>query len=492
MGGGMEGHTKSSSIQVLKSDKYYIKVAGFPLYKTVKKFTRKGVEFSIYLLGLPLILVRKNSNGVKLDLLVLQNILKFYNQKKKFLEKQKQIKIAKKSVLKKFHTGTPLNLCIQVSRPGMWCFDYLYDLLEKDPRFNLSVVIMPDHNYEIGIQKFYLEKTYEELSSKGYCLYKGYDYDNDKMLNIRKEINPDIIFFTDFWKPHFYDDFYITNFPDKITFLNEYGFSVMQDEKTCAWELNNLVDLYFRPTEIHRKMAQKLMINKGKNVVVTGSPKLDALFDKNYSPTDVWKKQSQPKKRIIWAPHYTDKMPDNMYKNDAFWEIYDFMLDLAEKYKNKIQFVFRPHPVLKKRAIEKWGLSQQEAYYEKWNNLSNGQYYDGNFIDLFMTSDAMIMDSCSFRAEYTAFDKPLFLTITQTSRLKYNEFGEMLNKLFYKPEHNLKQGIIDFIENVVLKGEDVMSKRRHEFVQKYFGKINGRTASENIYHEIINFLEKTK
>ena len=166
------------------------------------------------------------------------------------------------------------------------------------------------------------------------------------------------------------------------------------------------------------------------------------------------------------------------------------MLEIAEKYKDKIQFVFRPHPVLKKRAAEKWGLAEQEAYYEKWDSLSNGQYYDGDFVDLFMTSDAMIMDSCSFRAEYTAFDKPLFLTITKTSRLKYNEFGEMLNELFYKPEDDLKQGIIDFIENVVLKGNDTMATLRHEFVQKYFSKINERTASENIYHEIIKFLEE--
>ena len=48
----------------------------------------------------------------------------------------------------------------------------------------------------------------------------------------------------------------------------------------------------------------------------------------------------------------------------------------------------------------------------------------------------------------------------------------MLNELFYKPEDDLKQGIIDFIENVVLRGNDIMAKPRHEFVQKYFSKIN--------------------
>ena len=33
-------------------------------------------------------------------------------------------------------------------------------------------------------------------------------------------------------------------------------------------------------------------------------------------------------------------------------------------------------------------------------------------------------------------------------------------------------------------------EERTEFVKQYFGKINGKTASENIYDEIIKFLEK--
>lgn len=469
------------------STKCYIKLWGISLIKIKKKKERND----IYLLYIPFLSIKKEGKNVHLNLLIFSKIADKWakisaKRSQKMYEKRKQ------QIIQKFKKGKKLNICLQVARPGMWCFDYLYDMLSKDQRFNVSVVVMPDHFYIKEMQKFYFQKAYDELCKKGYKLYKGYDYKNDKVLNVRKEIKPDIIFYTDFYKPHFYDEFYITNFFDKISLLNEYGFSVMQDEKTCAWELNNLVDLYFRPTQIHKKMAQQLMQNKGKNVIVTGSPKLDAIFDPNFKPKQVWKKQSGKtrKKRIIWAPHYTDKMPDNMYKNDAFWEIYDFMLQLAEKYQDKIQFVFRPHPVLKKRAAEKWGLAEQETYYKKWDDLENGQYYDGDFVDLFMTSNAMIMDSCSFRAEYTAFDKPLFLTITKTSRLKYNEFGEMLNELFYKPEDDLKQGIIDFIENVVLRGNDIMAKPRHEFVQKYFSKINGRTASENIYHEIIKFLEK--
>ena len=268
----------------------------------------------------------------------------------------------------------------------------------------------------------------------------------------------------------------------------------MQDEMTCNFDLNNQVDIYFRPTQMHLEMAKKHMKNKGKNIKITGSPKIDERFDNNFIPNDIWKPQDKPKKRIIWAPHRSDKYPMNMYQYNGFYVLYDYMFELAEKYKDEVQFVFRPHPVLKSDLYKRWGAEQTEEYYKKWDEPSNCQLFEGSFVDLFATSDAMITDSCSFLAEYSAFDKPIFHTITPTSRTKLNEFGEELYKFFYKPSGvesgDLEKGIEEYIENVIIKNNDQYKEQRTQFVQQYFGKINGKTASENIYDEIIKFLEK--
>ena len=61
---------------------------------------------------------------------------------------------------------------------------------------------------------------------------------------------------------------------------------------------------------------------------------------------------------------------------------------------------------------------------------------------------------------------------------------------FYTPTNNLEEDIENFIQDVVINGNDYKKEERTEFVQQYFGKINGKTASENIYDEIIKFLEK--
>ena len=446
---------------------------------------------NIYLFSIPFLSIRKSNNITKINLLILHRLhIKIKNNYALWSKKRKNRK-KRKDIIKRFKKGKKVKICLMVQRPGTWCFDYLYKILEQDSRFEPIVFILPDPAYGVEAQLEYIDLVYKELEPKGYNIIKGRDTTTKKFVGIRKDINPDIFYYTDFGKWHYHKENYITYFLDKISFLTDYGFSVMDDQFVCTFELNNLVDLYLRPTIFHKTMAERLMKNKGSNVVVTGSPKLDTLFDKNFKPTDIWKPQEKPKKRIIWSPHHSasEKNPDQ-WMMDSFYKLYDFMLEIAEKYKDEVQFVFRPHPILKSSLVKKWGSCITKQYYDKWAKGTNTQYYTGNINDLFATSDAMIMDCLSFMAEYTAFNKPLFHTATDTCRIKLNEFGEILYKNFYIPTNELKEDIENFIQDVVINGNDYKKEQRTQFVKQYFGKINGKTASENIYDEIIKFLEK--
>ncbi|WP_086306942.1 CDP-glycerol glycerophosphotransferase family protein [Campylobacter devanensis] len=452
---------------------------------------------NIYLFSIPFLSIRKSNNITKINLLILHRLhIKIKNNYALWSKKRtidniiKRNRKKRKDIIKRFKKGEKVKICLVTERPGNWNFDYLYPLLKKNPQFEVEILVMPDPYRGIENQIKFQEEAYDELVSKGYSPIKGFDYKTGKYFNL-KELNPDLIFYTDFGKWHYHNQYYITNFLNKITFLNDYGYSVMQDEITCNYELNNLVDIYFRQTQFHKKMGQKYMNNSGKNVIVVGSPKLDVLFDENYKYINVWKKQNKIKKKIIWAPHAANEMPKHMYQNDGFLALYDFMFNIAQKYQDKIQVMFRPHPDLHSQICKKWGRQLTDEYYEKWNQIENGQYYNGgNIVDSFATSDAMIMDCCSFMAKYTAFDKPLFHTVIESSRTNLNEFGEILYENFYTPTNELKEDIENFIQDVVINGNDYKKEQRAQFVQQYFGKINGKTASENIYDEIIKFLEK--
>ncbi|EPB5075898.1 CDP-glycerol glycerophosphotransferase family protein [Campylobacter coli] len=448
-------------------------------------------NYNIYLFKIPFLSIRSKNNCINVNFLLLQRIWAKIKLKITGFRKSYANYKYKRSLKLKYYKGKIRILLVAVPRPSMWIFDYIYKALEKNGKFEIFIVIPPDPAYEYTMMCKYAKEVYDELSSKGYNPIMGYDFATKKNIDLRKAINPDIIFYSDFHKMHFHKDFYITNFLDKVTVLKDYGFSVMQEEKTVNFELNNTVDMYFRPTTIHMKMAAELMENKGRNtVLVNGSPKLDAIFDKNHIFKDVWKTQPKIKKRIIWAPHYSDGHPKDMYQYNAFYELYDFMFELALKFKDEIQIAFRPHPVLESRLVLKWGKEKQQAYYDKWEKLENGQYYPGDFLDLFISSDAMIMDSCSFMGEYTVVNKPLFHTVGSTTRIKLNDFGNEIYKFCYKTEHNLKQDIEKFIKEVVLEGKDVYKTLREDFIQRYYISKDGKNASESIVEKIVNYIEK--
>lgn len=469
--------------------KHYVKILGL----NVLKFKFKAEDrFNVYLFFLPLLTISFCSKKTRVNLYIIQKIYENISKLIKKIKEQKKIKNSKLKIIKKFKNGEKIKICLVTERPGNWNFDYLYPLFKENPQFDVDILVMPDPYRGFENQIKFQEEAYNELVEKGYSPIKGYEYTTDQYFNLKK-LNPDLIFYTDFGKWHYHNQYYITNFLDKITFLNDYGYSVMQDDKTCNFELNNLVNIYFRQTQFHKEMGEKYMKNKGKNIIVVGSPKLDILFDKEYKYINVWKKQNKIKKRIIWAPHAANNMPKDQYQNDGFWSLYEFMFEIARKYQDKIQIMFRPHPDLHSQICKKWGRQLTDEYYDKWNQIENGQYYGGgDIMDAFALSDAMIMDCCSFMAEYTAFNKPLFHTVTKTSRTNLNEFGEVLYNNLYTTSNNLEEDIESFIEDVVLRENDYKKAERTEFVKKYFGKINGKTASENIYNEIIKFLEKGK
>jgi CDP-glycerol glycerophosphotransferase (TagB/SpsB family) len=126
-----------------------------------------------------------------------------------------------------------------------------------------------------------------------------------------------------------------------------------------------------------------------------------------------------------------------------------------------------------------WGKKKTDAYYNKWENLENGQLENGDYIDLFLTSDALIHDCGSFMAEYLITGKPSLFMVRDESIMEYwNTFGEKALAVHYQSRN--KKQVIDFIENIVLNENDSMKEERNNFVQNNLIPKNNQTASENI------------
>lgn len=467
-----------------------LKLGKFIIYE---KLSYSKTIDRIYVLSLPVFEIRKNKDGAHVHFAVFtqlfENITKFF----KYLKSNKK-RNAKKTnfeiyrlLRKKMQAGEKIKVCLFVSRISCWIYTNLYEYLKRSNIFDPVVVVKPFMFNGHDAMVEYMKTTYEALKSRGYNVVKGYDESTGEFLDVRKTVNPDIVFYTKYWLPQFQENFYINKFEDKLTFYTSYCFDIAYHPECMNFELNNKVDRYFMPTPIHKEMAKVAMTNHAQNVYVVGAPKLDVFFDKSYIPKDVWKPQEKRKKRIIWAPHHSDNFPGNLYQFNSFYELTDFMFEMAEKYKDDIQIAFKPHPMLKPYLVnKKWGRESADAYYNKWAALDNGQLETGEFIDLFLTSDAMILDSISFIAEYTATNKPSLFTIGSTSRVKLNDFGAINFEVLYHTNNNLKADIEKFIVDVVINGNDYKKDERMEFINKYLLPPNGKSAAENIYDNILD------
>lgn len=369
-----------------------------------------------------------------------------------------------------------------LTHESVWKYDMLFNLMLQHSKFEPVIFVCPIVNFGFKNMLFQMNKSFEAFKKKGYNIIKTYDNETGEYLDIKKTFSPDIIFFTNPYETLHDYRFYIKQFPKTLTCYVPYSVPTVNYEFTYDLDFHNLVWKIFSETEIHHKMASEKQRNKGVNRILTDYPGFDLLL-MNKKPKEVWKNKNPVLKKIIWTPHH---LMNELSKVSNFLEYYDFFLELAINYKDKLQIAFNPHPLLRVKLENdpNWGKEKTDNYFNRWVNLENGQFGDGYYIDLFLTSDALIHDSGTFMAEYLITGKPSLFMVRDESVMDYwNAFGEKAIAVHYQSRN--KKQVIDFIENVVLKENDPLKEERNAFVKNTLLPKNNLTASENI----LNYLE---
>lgn len=370
--------------------------------------------------------------------------------------------------------------------PGMWKSDYLFKELRDNPRYHPYVVIYPYSTYK-GFRQDEVEaaakRTEKFIADKGFEYVIPYDEKKKQWWDVKKKLDPDIVIFTTPYKD-FPPKFYIYHFRDRLTCYVPYGFSSL-NMYHANYDLifHNLVGLHFVETELHKQTASNYSRNKGENVVVSGYPGTEVFLRNDYVPKNVWKVQEVSKKKVIWAPHHTI---DESLSISTFLTYCDLMPALAEKYKDSIQFVFKPHQLLKFKLQQLWGKERTDAYYAQWDQMSNTQLEESSYVDLFLTSDAMIHDCGSFTTEYLFTRKPvMYLVQKQGNEDKFCPFGKLAFNCHYHGA--TAEDIERFLQEVVLSGHDEKKAQRQQFYDAYLAPKDGLLPSQ----KIIQILEDT-
>ena len=374
---------------------------------------------------------------------------------------------------------------------SVWKYEGVYKLMEEDKRFEPIVVVCPFIAYGEETMLLDMNQAYENFKIKGYNVIKTLNEETGEWLDVKKGIRPDIVFFTNPWKLT-KDKYYIDEFTGTLTCYVPYFFHVTKHLKeNYSGILQNLVWRVYYETKIHESFAKLYSRNNASNVVITGYPGLDSLIEKKKVIKDPWKIQSLLIKRIIWAPHHTIEGQDAGLKYSNFSKYAQFIFEFVRTHPSEIQIAFKPHPLLKSKLYKDraWGHKRTEMYYRQWADLENGILAEGDYIDLFLTSDAIIHDSGSFTIEYLSTSKPCLYTIhDEGGSDRLNDFGRLAFNLHYHAYED--NDILKFIDKVVLGGNDIKREERIGFINQYLLPPNQKTASENIVSDLIQNIIK--
>lgn len=408
------------------------------------------------------------------------NYLKTKYSKKIFYAKNQRryIEIVQK-LKNKIKTGKKIRVCFFVLHDSIVSYKPLYEKMLKDKLFEPFIVVVPDISRGEKHLITYYQHTYQSLKKEyknnvnpGYNIKskKFYDY-SDKM---------DIVNFHDPYDCVSHEYFKVKYLLDKdiLPFYITYSFSVTKYfREKIKLDPYNLFWAIFVENKYSLEELKKYQPLKGKNAIVTGYCKMDN-FPKYKQ------KNNSKQKTIILAPHHTViNWKSLMISN--FLEYSDFFLKLPQLYPN-IKFIFRPHPLLRTQLNRPdiWGEKKTDKYFQKILSTPNMTYSDGgDYFETFINSDAIIHDSASFLAEYLFTEKPECYILKNKKSIKkwFMPIGQKCLKHCYKAYS--QSDIINFIDNVVLKGKDPLKQKRIKFVNSKL-KINYPNSSDTILNYI--------
>lgn len=358
-------------------------------------------------------------------------------------------------------------------------WDVIYEKMAKMYQFRPLIVASPRADVTEKERIEQQEKCYQYFKQKGYDVIKAYNVEKNKYLDI-KTLHPDCIFFTNPYDWIADKRYSIQHLRQYYTYYIPYAYDSIIVNEIYNLPFHKLLWRFYVENDSILQEARNVR-NIPDNYCCVGYPSFEKYTER---------KESNSKKCIIWAPHHTLYPIFGVLNRKSFLQYSDFMLRMAEKYKEKIKFIFRPHPLLRNRLYEceGWGKEKTDAYYAQWDNLENGRYSEvEDYMKEFALSDAIIHDCGSFSIEYLWTLKPMLFLGSNPANDKYNDTAKEAYACcqYAEDENTIEQ----FINDVILEVSDTLYHKKKLFKEKYLMLSNRQAASLNIINDILEHFQ---
>lgn len=416
------------------------------------------------------------------------------------------IECGKQKVRERLNNGQKIKVVFQAISAAEWPAKRLYEKLAELEFVDVCVLVCPLLNRSKENMEYTYRSTCLFFEEGGYRVKKAYDSETQRVISWEENGGvPDVIIHLTSWYNAVPKEYWLDNVP--LSCLNcylPYGIFVVDSPdgnylKHFVYnkEFMNLMWRIYTDTEQSLRGFEQYQLLQGENVRYFGYSKMDYFYQlplfSEKRIRDIWKISKDEDcactKKVIIAPHHSIKSSAGLLfstfaQNSYFW-IY-----LVKKYEGRITFIYKPHPNLRARAVEA-GLFENESeydnYIELWNSLPNARVVEEeDYLDIFATSDGMIMDSCSFIAEYTYTQKPM-LFLTRKGQA-FSPLGARILEGYYQTPGMDYAEIERFLEEIILAERDELAEIRKKIWSEEMDYVNlyGKLANDNIFSDIVN------
>ena len=322
-----------------------------------------------------------------------------------------------------------------------------------------------------------VKKTYNFFKKKNMRVFYGYDIKNNNYIPFNKmPIKPDIIFYSHPWY------IYKTQGPVMVskyalTHYIPYFLATSISPIEYYTRFHQYIENYYVQDDLIKDYYAKNMDNKGINLKSVGHPMLDYFYlNKNKSFED--------KGYVIYAPHWSVDKNNNLHWG-TFLKLGYKILEYAKKHP-EFNWVYRPHPCLESYLEKSGYYSKKEilAYRNEWIKFGKVSL-EGDYLEMFMQSKAMITDCGSFETEYFLTKKPLIHLKSDIEPAPFNPTVEKIVNSCY--EANNFNELEKILNEVLIKNNDYKIQDRKKVYDELDYENN--YAAKNILEDIINCLK---
>jgi hypothetical protein len=413
---------------------------------------------------------------------------KFYDQLKKYFFSKRMV-AKNKELLSQIRGKKRLKVIFLAIHKSIWKVDPVFKKMLDDPYFEPIVLVCPYVQYGKERMLEDMEDAWKYFFEKGYPVQKSLKSDGSWVK--LEEINPDIVFFTN---PHnlTLSEYYDKAYKNYLSCYAGYGmpFSLYDNNQSQYNQFfHNSIWRIFVQNKLMYDDYLKYSFREERSLTIVIDNIVEDILSVNRKIKSTWK-NSGTHKKVIFAPHHTiEKQSPPQLGN--FLKYAELLKQLVLDTRETLTWSFKPHPILKSKLYinEQWGREKTDDYYNFWKNQHNSQLDEGEYIDLFRQSDAMILDSASFTAEYIFTKKPMLYLMNDNTRKSVSKFGNEC--LDMATEAWNEQDIKRFIDNLHLNKESKQDKK-NIFINEYLKELGKNKTSTAVLEIIRSEIKKNE